>query len=384
MGFGAVITRGDDFTVVEDIMPWIVEARVEMELSKPTRFALRFEDDLCEGDPEVAENDALRANEMIGVFVSVDNALHCLVFGPITRIKTSSTTGGTGSWVEVHGEDRRAIMSRIEQQVTWTGRASDAARAILSAWSIPAKVEDTLKDYKDSKNGLSQRATDLAFIEDIARKNLLEFWLEYGPVESKSDGKLACPYLARLESSPPAGTMPAPVPALVPEGDYIIDLHPPPDKCVKVTRFDAKVDFERPSAAKGFAQSAETGKELEAPKEEPVEPLSPDWDKMDKAGGEVTRTAVAPAEATDEDEQGLAARAMLLEASWFVEVDCSATLEMLEFCVKPHMIVDVQHAGTRLSGAYQVKSATHVINAADHFIDFKLRANGLPAPKGTA
>ena len=52
-------------------------------------------------------------------------------------------------------------MSRIEQQVTWTGRASDAARAILSAWSIPAKVEDTLKDYKDSKNGLSQRATDL-------------------------------------------------------------------------------------------------------------------------------------------------------------------------------------------------------------------------------
>jgi hypothetical protein len=33
--------------------------------------------------------------------------------------------------------------------------------------------------------------------------------------------------------------------------------------------------------------------------------------------------------------------------------------------------------GPRLSGAYQVKTATHVINAADHFIDFKLRANGL-------
>jgi len=42
------------------------------------------------------------------------------------------------------------------------------------------------------------------------------------------------------------------------------------------------------------------------------------------------------------------------------------------------LIVDVQNATPGLTGAYQVKSAIHVINAADHLIDFKLRANGLP------
>jgi hypothetical protein len=54
---------------------------------------------------------------------------------------------------------------------------------------------------------------------------------------------------------------------------------------------------------------------------------------------------------------------------------------MMHFLVEPHMIVDVQNATPGMSGAYQVKSATHVINATDHLIDFKLRANGLPKPE---
>jgi hypothetical protein len=41
--------------------------------------------------------------------------------------------------------------------------------------------------------------------------------------------------------------------------------------------------------------------------------------------------------------------------------------------------VQVSHAGPRLSGAYQVMKTLHVINAADHLIDFTLRANGLGA-----
>ena len=374
MGFGAIITGGDAFTVLEDIMPWIIEARVEMELSKATKFALRFEDDLCEGDPEVARNPALQSNQMIGVFVRVGEQLHCLVFGPITRIRTSSMVGGTGSWVEVHGEDLRVTMGRVGVQATWTGRASDAALAILGAYNIPGDVEQTTKVYEDAQNGLSQRATDLAFLEDIARRNVFEFWIDYEPSEVPGTGGISCTYTAHIKSSPPQPTVPGP-PVLVAPSDYVIDIHPPPDRCVKVTRFDARIDFERPNAARGFAQQAGSGEDVQTPGEEAVEPVTPDTATIREIDG-VDRQALAPA-VTDPDEQQLAERAMLTEAAWFVEVDCSSTLELIDFCVKPHMIVDVQHAGDRLTGAYQVKTATHVINAADHFIDFKLRANGL-------
>jgi hypothetical protein len=379
MGFGAIITSGEGFTVIDSIMPWITEARVEMELSKPTKFALRFEDDLCEGDPEVATNPALRSNEMIGIFVRVRDALHCLVFGPITRIRTSSMVGGTGSWMEVHGEDRRVVMNRVGIQATWTGFASDAATSILGVYDIPCEVEQTLKYYEDAQNGLSQRATDLAFLEDIARRNVLEFWLDYEPSEVPGTGGISCTYTARMKSSPPKGgefLIPGP-PVLTASGGYAINVQPPPGECVKVTKFEARVDYERPNAARGFGQAAATGESVETPGEDTIEPVTPDWTTIRQIDG-VERTELAPA-ITDPDEQQLAERAMLNEAAWFVEVDCSSTLDLIDFCVKPHMIVDVRNAGTRLSGAYQVKTATHVINATDHFIDFKLRANGLRA-----
>jgi hypothetical protein len=374
MGFGAILTSGETFTVVEDITQYLVEARIEMELSKATRFALRFEDDLCEGDPVVANDPRLQSNQMVGIFIRLDEQLHCLVFGPITRIRTSSMVGGAGSWMEVHGEDRRVVMGRVGVQATWTGFASDAASSILDVYGFESDVEQTTKEYQDEQHGLSQRATDLAFLEEIARKNVFEFWLEYEPSEVPGTGGISCTYTALLKSSPPKPALPGP-PILVAAGDYVIDVHPPAGECVKVTKFDVRVDFERPNAARGFAQQAESGEDVEQPEEEEVEPVTPDWTTIRQIDG-VNRQALAPT-VTDPDEQQLAQRAMLTEAAWFVEVDCSSTLEMIQFCVKPHMIVDVRHAGERLSGAYQVKTATHVINAADHFIDFKLRANGL-------
>ena len=99
-------------------------------------------------------------------------------------------------------------------------------------------------------------------------------------------------------------------------------------------------------------------------------------DRIHRSTRTALRTALAPT-ITDQVEQDLAAQAQLTEAAWFVEVDCSSTLNLLGFPVLPHQVIDVRHAGTRLSGPYQVKTATHVINAADHFMDFKLRANGL-------
>lgn len=383
MGFGAIITSSDAFTPVTDLMQWLVEARVEMELSKATKFALRFDDTKCEGDSEVFNHPAIQSNEMIGIFVRVGEELQCLVFGPVTKIHTASMVGGDGSWVEVRGEDRRVLMNRVGVQATWLGRASEAATAILGVYDFDCEVETTLKEYMDAQNGLSQRATDLAFLEDIARKNVFEFWLDYAPSEVPGTGGLALTTTARIKSSPPKGgefLIPGP-PILIADQGLEINVSPPPDKCVKVTKFDVRIDFERPNAARGFAQQAATGEPVQTPGEDTIEPVTPDWTTLREIDG-VRREHIAPA-VTDPDEQQLAERAMLNEAAWFVEVDCSTTLEMIEFCVKPHMIVDVQSAGPRLSGAYQVKSAIHVINAADHFIDFKLRANGLRFPGAT-
>lgn len=377
MGFGLVITSGDTLAPMPDgILQWLVEARVELELSKPTRFALRFEDDLCEGKPAVEGAAQIAANVKIGIFVQRPDALECLVFGPVTKVKSSSVLGGSESWIEVHGEDRRIEMGRIGVEAKYIGKASAAASSILSAYQFTPDTQNTLIEYDDQKIQLTQRGTDLAFLEDVARRNNMEFWISYAASRAPADDAITLIQTANLRTSPPraqSGDTPQ-VPALVPDAPRVLRVNPPPRDCPSVNKFEARIDYEKPTAAHGFAMTEDEEKKAVdqiVPDPAPVDPEKP----VPVSTG-VERKAITPPSVTPE-EAFLASDAITFEQSWFVEVDCSTTLEQADFVILPHMVVQVAQAGDRLSGAYQVMKATHVVTATDHFMDFTLRANGL-------
>src|SRR5437763_1449519 len=94
MGFGAIITSGKDDTVLGDeLMKWLSEARVEQELSAPTRFAIRFEDDTCEGAFQVLNAAEIKPNTVLGILAQSGNRLVCLARGPITQVRFAVTLG---------------------------------------------------------------------------------------------------------------------------------------------------------------------------------------------------------------------------------------------------------------------------------------------------
>lgn len=378
MGFGVILTAGEALKALPDsISQWLVEARVEHELSKPTRFALRFEDDLCDGGSHMEQVPELQPKQMIGIFVDVSGAIECLVYGPITDIKSASVLGGAGSWVEIRGEDRRVEMGRLGVQATYTGKASAAAQSILAVYGFTADTQETLIEHDSQRAQLSQRGTDLAFLEDIARKNNMEFWLSYsaqrlGPEQIQLDET------AHLRTSPQRaqpGDVPR-VPVLAAPAERRLRINPAPRECASVNRFEAKIDFEKPTAARGFAMNDRGAAEIV---EQIVNAAAPvDGERPPQIDG-VQRELIAPPTVTPQ-EAFLAQDALVFEQSWFVEVECSTSLEQAGFLLLPHQIVEVSQAGPRLSGAYQVMKTVHVINAADHLIDFSLRANGLGAP----
>ncbi len=379
MGFGAIITAGDDLEALDDAaMQRLVEARVEHEMSKTARFALRFEDDICEDEPAVARHPQLQAGNTIGIFVESDGEIDCLVFGPITRVRSAATTGGTGNWHEVHGEDRRVEMDRVEIQGAYEGHASDTARQILEGYSFDPDVHDTERVYNASDNKLTQRGSDLKFLETIAQKNNFEFWIEYAVgAADPITGRLTLEETAKLQPSPPRGS-PSPVPlppVLVPTVERQIRVSPPPTDCPNVTRFEVTVDYERPHAAKGFAMDLTAG-DLTATDSEPAaDPLDPQ--RNDLASVSAIERSVLASTSGDPIEQRLAQEAAVTEAAWFVEVNCTATLDQFGAILLPHEIVGVANAGPQLEGPYQVTKALHVINAIEHLMDFTIRANGL-------
>jgi hypothetical protein len=379
MGFGAIITAGDDLKVLDDAaMQRIVEARIEHELSKTARFALRFEDDICEEEPAVAGHPQLQAGIKVGIFVESDGALDCLIYGPITQVRSAATTGGTGNWHEVHGEDRRVEMDRVEIQGAYEGHASDTARQILEGYGFSPDVQDTERVYNSDDNKLTQRGSDLKFLETIAQKNNYEFWINYevGPTNPLT-GVFSLDEAANLQPSPSRGS-PSPVPVppvLVPTVDREIRVSPPPTDCPNVTRFEVTVDYERPHAAKGFAMDLSAGEQTATDSEPAADPLDPE--RNDLASVSSIERSVLASTSGDPIEQRLSQEAAVTEAAWFVEVKCSATLDQFGAILLPHEIVGVANAGPQLEGPYQVTKALHVINAMEHIMDFTIRANGL-------
>jgi hypothetical protein len=376
VGFGAIITSDDQNTPLsDDLLKWLVETRVEQELSAPTRFAIRFEDDTCEGSLQVLKAKEIKPNTVMAILAPDGNKLACLVRGRVTQVRFAVMLGVAGSWVEIRGEDRRIEMDRDCVHKAWRGLASDAANAILKDYHFTPDVEATKKLYSDREHTLNQRDTDLAFLERIARENGYEFWIEYGVKDSASTPgtPIGIGETAKLRASPPRNAGPAPPILLAsPTNTPPLRVNVPPDQCPNVTSFQVDTDVERAHSADGAAINPCTVR-LERTQVLNPQPGLDNGPTLPRINDVTRRLSITTAGGVDELQPKQ--EAALVEAGWFVEATASTTAHMLGALVKPHDVVPVEGIGVELSGPYQVTAVTHVINAADHFMDITLRSN---------
>lgn len=383
MGFGALIASGSRNELLSDeLLGCVTEVRVEQSLEDPTRFAIRFQEDIRDGQPLVMGSPELQPEEILTVAVPDGDGLRCLARGPITEVKCSIAIGGPGSWVELHCKDRRVEMDRQCFRRAWQGKASDAASAILGSYDFKRDVEPTTKIYSDATGTLNQRSTDLAFLKKLARQNNLSFWLDYecevgGP--PPFGGGLTVREIANFKSSPkrPEGPSP-PVSAadipLIPSVKVSLRVNVDPKNCQTVTSFECGMDVERPNGFDGSAINDRDCRKSQTSAE----------DRQPSVGSgkrlrELTREdrkmwITSPG---DSEELQPRAEAMLTDAGWFIHAKASTTAYMLGGVLVPHDVVPVEGLDARHNGPYQVKGATHVINAADHFMDLELRSNYL-------
>lgn len=377
MSFGAIVTYGDSNQPIPDeLSQWLVEVRIEQELNKPARFAIRFEDDICGDGFEVQNNMVLRPDSVIGIFVPVNSQsspqtseMECLIIGRVTKIKSSLQLGGPGTWIEFHGEDRRIEMDRLAVTANWQGNGADIVSSILSSYDFTPDVSDIDVEYTETEQ-LNQSGTDLSFLNKMINEHGLNFWIEYS-VDSINEmsGEYSVSEKSIVKISPPE------------EGATNLSLLPDDDQetsfrvnviqseCPNVNVFNAEVDTEVPNARLGQNDETESNAS-----EERAESLG-EGQTITEVGGAV-RTIPRNSPGTDEDRERRE-RSTLREASWFVEASVSTSVHMYGKTIHPHTIIAVEGAGDTLSVPYQVKSVTHVVNASDHMMDIKLRTNTL-------
>lgn len=382
MGFGAIIAIGENNAQLdEDLAGCIVEVRVEQKLDEPAQFAVRFLDDLEDGRLRHANDDRLAIDTIVTVIVEVGDALACLVRGPIVEHKSEMTIGGPGSSLEIHGLDRRDLLDRICVQATWTGRASDTARQILGQAFDDLDVEDTTRVYEENRETLNQRTTDLEFLTQIAGRNNVHLWITYDCARSPIGSGFQVTETAHLASSPqrPEGGADGRVASaiqLVPTSDLLLRVHVPSSDCPNVTAFQVNVDGSRPSRYRVGSMSTEEIQPSTTDASDPQPPAGPGAQRLGQLGG-VTRDLCMPGSGDPQDTQ-TRGEAALTEAGWFVQATASTTRHLLGGVLGPHDVIAAVGVGPRLGSAtFRVKEVTHVINAAEHFMDLMLESNSL-------
>lgn len=391
MGFGAIIASGDKNKLLSnELLECITEVRVEQTLDGSTRFAIRFQEDINEGEPRIGKAPELQCQKMITIAVQVGDTMKCLVRGPVTHVRSSVMLGGPGSWYEVRGQDRRVELDRRSVRRAWTGRASEAAGTILGSRFDQVDAQETRIVYggqrvrgQPSTSTLNQRATDAGFLRQIARQNNLHFWLEYDCRLSGLDPggqSLKVVEKAKLKASPPRpeGALAGPVPVdqiqLVPTVVVKLRVNVEKEQCQNVTAFELTRDPERPNQ---FVGSAIDDLDLSNPSTSVTDPQDPIRKGGRKFGGCMEPRDISITTAGNQDELNVRAESALTEAGWFVEATASTTAHMLGGVLIPHDIIEVEGLGPVDSGPYQVKAVTHVINATDHFMDITLRRNAV-------
>ena len=66
MGFGAIIASGDNNELLaQDLTDCVTEVRVEQSLDEPTKFAIRFQEDLEDGEPRVMQSPELQCEQIV-------------------------------------------------------------------------------------------------------------------------------------------------------------------------------------------------------------------------------------------------------------------------------------------------------------------------------
>jgi hypothetical protein len=388
MAYGFVVTQGTSNARLDDALHRaIAEVRIEQDMSRATKFAVRFEDDICEGQPTVLSADAIAPGEVLSVLVpDEDDGLVCLVQGQVTKLKSSAVTGGPGSWLEVHGEDGRAALGRETVTATWTGSASSIAQSVFALNGLASDVKSA--DAPTFGQGQGERShnqsgPDLQLLENLARMLGYEFWFTY-EASAIPGGSYTITPTANFKPSPDYGTaglgsVPAtpPLDLLPLSGDKVLRLDVARNCCRNITSFRVDVDVEKATMALVEGHDDQSGEPDSSESTDARPPVDPAADRTIAAFG-CQRTISRP-DAGSAAEQATQTDAALADEGWFVTASASTSAHLLPGVIQSHDIVAVEGHGFAHSGRYHVSKVVHVVNSWGHLMDVSLRRNALPS-----
>ncbi len=296
---------------------------------------------------------------------SGDTNLQTVFKGYITAFRFQMGGDPRGSSVEITGMDASILMSLEEKIASWPNLSdSDIARQIVGGYRIPITADDTSPKHQEEDYTVAQRATDLQFLRDLARRNGLEFY-----VESDDRGKVTAYFRAPQLDGTPQADLAAHFSHETNLKSFSAHMNGLRPLNVKMQQMDIKANTSNKSTI-GSMTLTKLGKNQ-------VDELI-----SGPLGGLVTpkealaQTLVLGPPTSDSTELNTIAQAVRNESAWFIDAMGEINNDAYQGVLRARRTVLVKGAGHAFSGKYYVTKVTHQVRADGSYSQsFEARRN---------
>ncbi|MGO9935486.1 MAG: phage late control D family protein [Steroidobacteraceae bacterium] len=287
----------------------------------------------------------------------------CIFDGYILSQKLHLESGATNCTLTVWGQDASWLMNLTETVKEWVDVTdADAANSIFGDYGITpdsSNTEDDSPSHTEDGHTLMQRASDIQFLRNLARRNGKICRIACADKPGIRTGYFSSPDL---------------------DGEPVATLSITDPTAWTVRSLDIEWDASRPSSVIArqalFTDSDPDG--VVADTSDSGLPSLSDEDLADFTGNPMTVVLTAPVD--DGGELTLRAQSLLREAGWFVRCEGESDIARLGTVLRVGSIVQLDDAGAMHSGKYLVWSVRHTIGPVDHTMKFVLVRNAIGSP----
>lgn len=313
-------------------------------------------------------DDTFRPFANLAVVVTVEGGTpECIFDGYVLSHKLHLDRGTTASTLQVWGQDASWLMNLEDKVKEWSDITDgDVANAIFGTYGItpsPDNTQDDSATHTESGHTLMQRASDIQFLRQLARRNGKLCRVAGGAAAGQLTGYFAKP---KLDGEP----------ALT------LTLNDP-DK-VMVSALDFEWDVTRPTEVDANqALFSDPSDGVSAAATDTGLPLLADRGLADFTGKSMI--ALLTTTVDDAGELQMRATSLLREGSFFVRCTGDVDISALGAVLRVGAVVAIAGAGSVHSGNYFVWSVRHAITLDAYKMTFTLVRNAVgpvPSPAG--
>jgi phage protein D len=257
------------------------------------------------------------------------------------------------SVLNVVAMDPTVLMNLEEKVRPWPDMAdSDIATTIFGEYGFLAEVEQTQPSRQEVDYTTMQRGTDIRFLQQLARRNGYECYVEINPLTGLTEGHF---HPSGLEQRP--------------QGVLSINM----GEATNVNSFNARYDMLRPTTAQV------TGLDIGAQSDQPAQAESLAFRELGSEpslnGDRPRRVLLSQTGLAETGELQTYAQAVVDQSGWAITADGELNTVAYGRLLRAKRPVLVRGAGRQFNGAYYVQRVLHAFSGDGYTQRFTLNRN---------